>query len=320
MNVMVINSYETRVVMLKMHAKNEERNMRTLLSLALVSVVTVACTGLQVSSDSIVSKSAPEPTAKVVLTSEVEWTHLNPKRGDLAPKAGTLWGDRKGSGPTGFLLKPADGFQSPPHIHNVSYRGVVIRGVIHNDDPDAADMWMPTGSFWTQPKGEVHITAAKGIDALAYIEIEEGPYLVLPSKEAFDSGERPVNLDKSNIVWLDASDITWIDQPRIPAAANGPKVAFLWGNPQEGHLNGTLVKLPAGFTGRIRSHGSTFRAVVIQGQPQYQVPGEAGLKALEPGSYFSSKGASAHQISSEAGEESVIYVRTDGKYDVIPAE
>ncbi len=299
------------------------RNMRALLSLALISVisaVTPACTCLQVASDSTAPKLAAEPTNKVVLKSEVKWDHLNPKRGDLAPKAGTLWGDRKGTEPTGFLLKPTDGFESPPHIHNVSYRGIVIKGVIHNDDPDAENMWMPEGSFWTQPKGEVHITAAKGTDSLAYIEIEKGPYLVLPKEEAFDSGERPVNVDKSNIVWLDASDITWVDQPGESASANGPKVAFLWGNTQDGQLNGTFVKLPAGFTGKLRSHGSTFRAVVIQGQPQYQVPGETDVKALEPGSYFSSKGESVHQVSSKAGEESIIYVRTDGKFDVISAQ
>ena len=197
---------------------------------------------------------------------------------------------------------------------------MVISGRIHNDDPDAADMWMPAGSFWTQPKGEVHITAAKGTDTLAYIEIEEGPYLVLPAEKAFDSGESPVNLDESNIVWLGASDITWIDPPGKSGSANGPKLAFLWGNPQDGHLNGTLVKLPAGYTGKINTHGSTFRAVVIKGQPQYHVPSEVDVKVLEPGSYFSSKGESVHQLSFKAGEECIIYVRTDCKYDIIPVK
>ena len=275
-------------------------------------VTALALTALVVANSAHAGGSQNDAPIDVVLTSEVKWEQLNPARGDKSPKAGTLWGDRNGTGPTGFLVKFVDGFSSPPHIHNVSYRGVVISGLIHNDDPDAADMWLPTGSFWTQPKGEVHITAAKGNTNVAYIEIEQGPYLVLPTEEAFDSGERPVNLDASNIVW--------IDQPGIPASADGPKVAFLWGNPQDDQLNGTLVKLPAGFTGKIDSHGSTFRAVVIKGQPQYQVPGETDVKTLEPGSYFSSKGESVHQVSSEAGEESIIYVRTDGKYDVIPAK
>jgi len=275
-------------------------------------VADMAFTALLVANSAYAGGNQNDAPIDVVLMSEVKFEQLNPARGDKSPKAGTLWGDRKGSAPTGFLVKFVDGFSSPPHIHNVSYRGVVISGFIHNDDPDAADMWMPTGSFWTQPKGEVHITAAKGSTNVAYIEIEKGPYLVLPIEEAFDSGERPVNVDASNIVW--------VDQPGIPASAGGPKVAFLWGNPQDDQLNGTLVKLPAGFTGKIDSHGSTFRAVVIKGQPQHQVPGETDVKTLEPGSYFSSMGESMHQVSSEAGEESIMYVRTDGKYDVIPAK
>ncbi len=293
--------------------------MRTFRTIVLASIIT-ACASLLVASVSIAQAQAAEPTYEVVLNSEVEWTHLNPKRGDLAPKAGTLWGDRNGTEPTGYLLKPPVDFQSPPHIHNVSYRAVVIRGVLHNDDPAAANMWMPAGSFWTQPKGEVHITAAKGKDALAYIEIEEGPYLVQPAEEAFDSGERPVNVDKSNIVWLDAADITWVDQHGVANAANGPKIAYLWGNTQNGELNGTFIKLPAGFTGKIHTHGSDFRAVVIKGLPQYKMS-QAEVKTLEPGSYFSSKGGSAmHQLLSAAGEESIIYVRTNGKYDVISAQ
>jgi hypothetical protein len=43
-------------------------------------------------------------------------------------------------------------------------------------------------------------------------------------------------------------------------------------------------------------------------------------EVLEPGGYFRSKGESLHQLSSQAGEESIIYVHTDGKYDVIAAE
>ncbi|MDF7826365.1 DUF4437 domain-containing protein [Pontiellaceae bacterium B12227] len=240
---------------------------------------------------------------KVITADDVEWTHLNPKRGDLAPQAGTLWGDRNGTEPTGFLLKPPSNFESPPHIHNVSYRGVVISGVIHNDDPNAAEMWMPAGSFWTQPKGEVHITAAEGTPSLAYIEIEKGPYLVLPAEEHFDSGERPVNVDKSNIVWLNASDITWVDQP-------GAQIAYLWGDTDA--LNGTFIKLPAGFEGTINSHGSTFRAVVIKGLLEHEAAEDAELL---PGSGFHAEGPSLHEV--EAQSESILYIRTDGPYDIL---
>lgn len=241
----------------------------------------------------------------VLTADDVEYTHLNPKRGDLAPKAGTLWGDRNGTEPTGFLLKPPSNFESPPHIYNVSYRGVVIEGVIHNDDPNAAEMWMPAGSFWTQPKGEVHITAAEGQTSLAYIEIEKGPYLVLPEEEHFDSGERPVNVDETNLVWLNASDITWVEQ-------SNAQVAFLW---QEGELNGTFIKLPSDFEGTINSHGSSFRAVIIKGCLEHEA---AEDKDLLPGSAFSSEGPAVHEIESE--EESILYVRTDGPYEIIPED
>ncbi len=267
--------------------------------------VLLALSALLAGCKTTASDSAGHQNIEVIQATDVEWTHLNPKRGDLAPSAGTLWGDRNGTEPTGFLLKPPADFESPPHIHNVSYRGVVIQGVIHNDDPEAANMWMPAGSFWTQPKGEIHITAAEGTDALAYIEIEKGPYLVLPAEEHFDSGERPVNVDKSNIVWLDASDIIWVDQP-------GAQVAFLW---QEGALNGTFIKLPAGFDGTIDSQGTTFRAVVVKGQLMHQA---ATGSVLEPGSAFHAEGASVHRVTSN--QETVLYVRTDGKYNLMPAK
>lgn len=158
----------------------------------------------------------PEPSGsvRVVPAAEIEWGHLNPLRGDKSPRAGTLWGDRGAPVPCGFLVKFVDGFSSPPHIHPVTYRGVVISGVVHNDDPEADERWLPPGSFWTQPAGEVHITSASGERNVAYIEIETGPYLVQPPPEAFDDGQRPVNVDPSNLVWL-------------PATPTGTEVSYL---------------------------------------------------------------------------------------------
>ncbi len=293
------------------------KNIKTFISLTLALLITVW------GSRQVVSQSANqipevEQTSEVVLISEVEWSPLNPARGDQSPGAGTLWGDRTDSGASGFLVEFKEGFSSPPHIHNVTYRGVVINGLIHNDDPNAEKMWLPAGSFWTQPAGGVHITAANDTSTLAYIEIEEAPYLVLPTEEAFVSDDKPINVDESNIVWLDASNFTGVDRLAMSASVNEAKVAFLWGNPQKDELNGTLIKLPPGFNGKIQSSSSTFRAVVIQGRPQYQALGTREKKTLEPGSYFGSKGETVHQISSAVGEESIIYVRVDGKFDVTP--
>jgi len=285
--------------------------MRTLLTLTLALGVS-SCTSSNHASDTVAPEPAAEATYEVVLTSEVEFDQLNPARGDRSPMAGDLRGDRKSTGATGYLLKTVEDFRSPPHVHNVRYRAVVISGLWHNDDPNAADMWMPTGSFWTQPKGELHITATKGGDTLGYIEIEEGPYLVYPSDEKFDDDERAVNVHESNLVW--------VDQPGMPASANGPKVAYLWGKPRDAELNGTFVKLPDGFTGTMRANTSTFGAVVIQGRPTHKADGEPEVKNLEPGSHVSSEGDAAHQVSCEAGDDCIFYVRMEGKLDVIPAQ
>ncbi len=270
------------------------------------------CGAALYTTDSLARDATPDP--ELVVTSDIEWGPLNPARGNKGPKAGTLWGDRTAEGPSGFLVEFADGFASPPHIHNVTYRGVVIRGLVHNDDPNAAEMWMPPGSFWTQPVGEEHITAGKGGKSLAYIEIEKGPYLVRPSEEAYDSGERPVNVDPSNIVWLDASNLRAIE---ASAPSDGPELAYLWGNPQDNQRNGTLVKLPAGFSGTLRSQGTSFRAVVIEGQPRFHTPDKSTATSLEPGNYFGGEGKREFTLSTEANNATILYVRAEGNYDIL---
>lgn len=267
--------------------------MKTILPLTF-ALGTAALVTAQVASQN--SKAKPS----VVKAADVKWGALNPARGNKGPKAANLWSDRTGTEASGFLVEFVDGFSSPPHIHNVTYRGVVISGLVHNDDPDAEAMWMPPGSFWTQPAGEVHITAAKG-KSLVYVEIEKGPYLVLPKEEAFDKGERPVNVDASNLVWQDASSSKWID-----SSATGAKIAFLWGKPQQDQLNGTFVKLPADFSGKLHSKGASLRAVVVKGQ----------ANSLQPGAYFGSDAAAEHELESGAEAECLIYIRSKGAFEI----
>jgi len=253
------------------------------------------------------ASAAAAQSTELLLREDVQWEALNPLRGDRSPQAGPLWGGLKSEVSTAFLVRFIDGFSSPPHIHNVTYRGVVISGLVHNDDPEAATMWMPPGSFWTQPVGETHITSAQGDLNVAYIEIDQGPYLVRPAAEAFDTGERPVNVDASNLVWLDGADVSWVDQ-------GGAEVAFLWGDRAAGAFNGTMVRLPAGFEGEIASAGAVFRGVVISGQVAHDDDGTRST--LNPGSYFGAKGAATHQLASAADGPSVLYVRSDGPFSI----
>ena len=252
---------------------------------------------------------------EIVLASQVNWRHLNPARGDASPAAGTLWGDQTKDGESGFLVKFQDGFSSPPHIHNITYRGIVIGGALHNDDPAAEPMWMPAGSWWTQPAGEVHITSAR-TQSIGYVEIQSGPYLVKPPSEAFDNGQRPVNMEASNIVWLDATDTDWIEGDLRPDDAANAKLTFLWGQPDSKEAIGTMLKLPAGFRGRIATDSSSLRVVIVRGKVNLFRDGDAKATTLPTGSYFGSGGPSTHQLGSE--EQTVLYVRTKGKFKLTP--
>ncbi|RKR13140.1 uncharacterized protein DUF4437 [Maribacter vaceletii] len=245
---------------------------------------------------------------EVVTADNVEWGWLNPLRGDKSPAAGKLWGDRTKNEPAGFLVKFKKGFSSPPHIHNITYRGVVIQGLLHNDDENAEKQWLPAGSYWQQPAGEAHITAADDNENMAFLDIQEGPYLVQPTSEAFDNGERPINVDKTNLVWLNANDIEWVSEK------SKVQTAFLWGSHEENQLRATLLKLPAGFSGSIKNLSPNFRAVVISGNIKHQLVNDKNVDVLDAGTYFGAAENSIHNISAE--KETIIYIRANGKFEV----
>ena len=248
-------------------------------------------------------------TSEVVAADDINWGYLNPLRGKLSPGAADLWGNRIANEATGMLVRFNKGFSSPPHIHNITYRGVVIQGLLHNDDPGAEKMWMPTGSFWTQPAGENHITSANEDFNMIYLEIDSGPYLVKPATEQFDNGERPVNLHYSNMVWLDKSDVYQIE-------AEGAETAFLWGSTDEGKPGGFMLKLPSGFNGKISATAGELRVVVIKGEVNYSSKDIAENKILSAGSYFGSSGKFDHKLATKADEDAMLYIRSDHKFQV----
>ncbi len=235
--------------------------------------------------------------SELVVAEDINWGYLNPLRGDKSPGAANLWGDRTKNSATGMLVRFKPGFSSPAHIHNISYRGIVIKGLMHNDDPSAEMDWMPTGSFWTQPAGQNHITAAKAETNLIYLEIDEGPYLVKPSKEQFNNGEHSLNLHADNMVWLTSDELTSLDSKKV-------SLSPLW---QKQNQQGVLVKLDAGFNGQLTSEVGSLRAVVISGELSYRSVEQSEEKRLEPGSYFSSAAGFKHQLTTKRG--AIVYLR-----------
>ncbi|MDP2534719.1 DUF4437 domain-containing protein [Alteromonas stellipolaris] len=273
------------------------------------TTLSLAFSSAMVLSTSLVGTAAlaAQTASKVVAADDIEWGYLNPLRGNKSPGAADLWGDRTKNTATGMLVRFNKGFESPPHIHNITYRGIVIEGAIHNDDPSAEKMWMPAVSFWTQPAGENHTTAANGSTNLIYLEIDSGPYLVQPSSKHFDNGERPLNLHKNNLVWLNDGELHDIN-------ATGVSSTYLWGNTAD--MNGSMVKLPAGFKGTIGTQASEFRAVVIAGEVDYQSVEVTSPVSLNAGSYVESTGIFNHQLVNKSQQETIIYIRTNSAYRV----
>lgn len=237
---------------------------------------------------------------------EIEWGALNSARGDASPRAEDLWGDRTADTATGFLVRFDEGFSSPPHIHNITYRGLVLDGRVHNDDPEAARMWLSPMSFWTHPAGEDHITAAEGAFNLAYIEIDSGPYLVQPSDEAFDNGELPINVEVGNLVWLDGNDLKFIP---MGDETDRIQTAYLWSNERTGE-RGFLVRLPHEFVGQIATGTGIFRAITATGGLSYSNPLTSEAKILSRGSYFGSTGIARHRVGCFDEDSCTVYIRT----------
>ncbi len=313
----------------------------TLIAAIAMTLAGCAAGGASTGEAAAQSEARASAPVEVVLASDANWGALNPARGDAGPRAADLWGDRTLEGATGFLVKFAEGFSSPPHIHNVTYRGLVIEGLIHNDDPGAANSWMAPGSYWTQPEGEVHITSARsGVpirqrtggggdgERIAYIEIQRGPYLVRPAEEAIDTGERAINVHAANLVWLDASTTSRIELPRGVSPDGGPRITYLWGNPQDELPGGALVELPRGMRVTIASDDPSMRLVVISGHPLLHLTEADAPLELEPGSYVGPRnatgarrgrgdtGASVSLSIDPLGEPAWVYVRGAGSFTV----
>lgn len=98
------------------------------------------------------------------------------------------------------------------------------------------------------------------------------------------------------------------------------ETTFLWGNHQDEELRATLVKLPAGYKGEIKNLSDNFRAVVITGTIAHQVKDSKYINLLEAGSYFGAKKDATHTINVKDDEEAVIYMRTNGEFEVTKTE
>ncbi len=81
----------------------------------------------------------------------------------------------------------------------------------------------------------------------------------------------------------------------------------------------SLLKLPRGFDGALQTVGASFHAVVVRGRAAHQVVDETELTPLDPGSYFGSEGAVAHQLTCAGETDCLVYVRAEGAFELLEA-
>ncbi|PWJ59169.1 uncharacterized protein DUF4437 [Dyadobacter jejuensis] len=127
--------------------------------------------------------------------------------------------------------------------------------------------------------------------------------MVKPINEAFDDGQRPINIHASNVVWLDYKNTSWV------SSKSKAEISFLLNDHEYKSL---FVKLPKGYIGTFETNGSILHSVVIQGQLSYDMPQGQETKVLDAGSYFGSTENATHKVKNISNGATMLYIRTNG--------
>ena len=103
------------------------------------------------------------------------------------------------------------------------------------------------------------------------------------------------------------------------SSANCTPLATLWGDPASGTF-GAFFRLPAGFTAPLHTHTHRMKVVVVSGT-YIQEPEGSPVFRLRPGSYLMQPGGTyRHTTSCDTTSDCVIFVESDGAFDLFAAE
>jgi len=118
-------------------------------------------------------------------------------------------------------------------------------------------------------------------------------------------------------IFMPAADLKWSDLD--PKGAPGVKVAGLWGDHSKGAF-GAYFKLPAGFTTPLHTHTDAMKVVFLSGT-YIQAPEGKPEVRLGPGSYMMQPGGNyKHTTSCDKAAECLLFVESNGKFDLKPVE
>ena len=117
----------------------------------------------------------------------------------------------------------------------------------------------------------------------------------------------------ANATLVAADELKWVDVPGTPA-----KMATVKGDAAKG-AHASFIKLPAGFSAPLHHHTADHHVVVVSGKVTLTPEGGAA-KTLGPGSWFQFTGRKKHVTTCETGADCVLYVVSNGAWDLVPAE
>jgi len=109
-----------------------------------------------------------------------------------------------------------------------------------------------------------------------------------------------------------ASELKWVDSPVM----KGAKQAVLWGDPAKG-AHGVLKSIPGGTVLGLHTHTNSQRVVVVSGNVEFGMEGEA-KKELGSGSYVSIPGGAPHEATCKAGADCIYLEEVTGAADFKP--
>ncbi|OED36209.1 hypothetical protein AB834_03185 [PVC group bacterium (ex Bugula neritina AB1)] len=242
----------------------------------------------------------------------LEWEPLDPSQNKDLPMRAPLWGDFSKKGPSGSIVYLPKGFKSKPHEHNATYRAITISGSIHSAHPSVKDHWLQSGSFWIQPARGIHIAKTRENPCYIYVEIDKGPQLTFSPDIKNKPTTPSLALDFQHLTWLNQKHISWLPSRKKKKIKN-LEIAFLWGKITKNDSNGTLLKLPSFFSGKIINKTGDLHIIVIKGKVGSR---KFKRQTLSDKSYFYVKKGTSLPIENLLAEESWIYIRSKGKYKV----
>lgn len=132
---------------------------RTLAAFAMISLLASAPTGFAAESTSL-------PKASLEFgPSGIDPIEVAPAMGDMS-KDGTH----------GNYVRIPGKFTSPPHIHTEDYFAIVVSGTIANGLPDAKDIALEPGSYWSQRGNEKHVTKCLSDEPCTFFVVQPGKF------------------------------------------------------------------------------------------------------------------------------------------------